>query len=171
MNMKAIVTVVLVWTLFLILGVPFILSSVTGVPFSFLSPIVRLSTLQRVMTVKVNPTAPGTIGQTVYVTVLDAGNNTPIEGALVKVVFNGLNYYNTTTNSNGVMQFFFPGATTIVYVSKDGYQDADPIPLPQVPDSWIATRNDQYITWTLGLLGSWGPTLFLYFTQGKKKKT
>lgn len=171
---KAAIVVAAGLSFFWILGIPIIFSAVTGVPLWFLWPFHQLSIApsQGVMTVKVNPTAPGTVGQSVVVTVLDAGNHIPVEGALVKIVFNNFNYYNTTTNSNGTMQFPYPGATTIVYVSKDGYQDAEPTPLPQIPDSWVTTRDYQTVTWVLGLIGTWGPALYLQRklpTQRKRK--
>lgn len=167
------ITVALCLTLFLVFGFPIILSAVTGVPLSFLLPLHQLSIFpsQGAMTVKVSPIAPSTVGESVLVTVLDAGNNTPIEGASVRVIFNGNSYVNKTTSLDGTTQFPFAGTTTIVYVSKDGYQDADPIPLPQVPESWATTRDYQIVTWVIGLVGSWGPVLYLSRKQESKPST
>ena len=174
MNRREIAIIVaLCLSLFLVFGIPLIFSAVTGVPLSFLLPIHTLSIgpSQGVMTVKINLTAPTTPGEYLLVTVLDAGNKTPIEGALVRVIFNGNSYCNKTTSFDGTIQFPFPGTTTIVYVSKDGYQDADPIPLPQVPESWVTTRNYQIVTWIVGLSGSWGPVLYLSRKRESKPLT
>lgn len=170
MNRKEIaITVALCLSLFLVVGVPFIFSAVSGVPLSFLFRIFKLSIgPSGTMTVTINSTAPTTPGEYLLVTVLDAGNNTPIEGASVRVTFNNDNYCNKTTGFDGTTQFPFPGTTTIVYVSKDGYQDADPIPLPQVPESWVTTRDYLLITLAFGLLGSWGPALYVYRKQESK---
>jgi hypothetical protein len=171
MNRKEIAIIVaLCLSLFLVIGVPFIFSAVTGVPLSFLLPIhlLSLAPSKGVMSVKINTTAPTTVGESLLVTVLDAGNNNTIEGATVKVMFNGDSYCNKTTSSDGTTEFPYAGATTIVYVSKDGYQDADPIPLPQVPESWVTTRDYLLITLAFGLLGSWGPALFLSRKQQAK---
>jgi len=155
---------------FCIIGIPIIFSAATGVPFWFLFPIHGLSIFpsQEPMSVHINSTAPTIIGQYILVTVLDSINHTSIEGASVKIVFNGFNYYNTTTGSDGTAQFPYPGPTTIIYASKDGYQDAEPIPLPQIPDSWVTTRDNQTIAIVLGLFVSWGPALFVYWKQKKK---
>jgi hypothetical protein len=156
-------------SLFLIIGLPIILSAVTDVPYSFLTPF-PLSVLPtaKTMSVKINQTAPTTTGEELLLTVLDAGNKTPIEDASVKILLNGNNVWNTTTGSDGTAHFPFMGTTTIVYVSKDGYQDAEPIPLPRIPESWVTIRDYQFVTWGLGLLGSWGPALFLYGKQRGK---
>jgi hypothetical protein len=165
-----VLTVAALLSFFWILGIPIIFSAATGVPYWFLFPLHQLSVApsQGVMSVKINSTAPMLVGEHILVTVLDAGNNTPIGDASVKIVFNGIDYYKTTTNLDGTAQFPYPGATTVIYVSKDGYQDAEPIPLPQIPDSWVTTRDYQTITWVLGLLGTWGPVFYFYKKQQKR---
>jgi hypothetical protein len=147
-TVKIIIVVAVGLTFFLIFGIPIIFSAATGVPLWFLLPIHELSIFpsQGAMSIKINSTAPTLVGQSILVTVLDAGNSTPIEGASVKIVYNDYDYYNTTTNLDGTAQFPYPGATTIIYVSKEGYQDAKPIPLPQIPDNWVTIRDYQYIT-------------------------
>lgn len=168
--MKIIIAAAVGLTLFWIFGIPIIFSAVTGVPFWFLWPLHRLSILpsQEPMIVSVNSTAPTTIDQPILVTVLDGINHTSIEGASVKIVFNGYNFYNTTTGFDGTAQFPYAGETTIIYVSKDGYQDSEPIVLPQIPDNWVTTERYMIITSGLGLLGSWGPALFFYWKQQAK---
>jgi hypothetical protein len=168
--MTIIIAVALGSSFFFILGIPIIFSAATGVPLWFLFPFHTFSIgpSQAPMTVNVNSTAPTTVGQSVLISVLDGINHTSIEGASVKIVFNGYDYYNTTTGSEGTAQFSYPGATTIIYVSKDGYQDAEPIPLPQIPDNWVTIRDYQIITWGLSLFGSWGSALFLYRKQQAK---
>lgn len=174
MNAKKMMGIIIIvavgLSFFWIIGIPIIYSAATGVPLWFLWPLRELSIVpsQEPMTAHINSTAPITIGQYVLVTVIDGINHTSIEGASVKIVFNGFNYYNTTTGSDGTALFPYPGVTTIVYVSKDGYQDADPIPLPQIPDSWVTTRDNQIITIVLGLSATWVPVLFAYWTQRGK---
>lgn len=167
------ITMALCLSLFLVLGVPIIFSLVTDVPLSFLFPLRTLSIFsnQGAMTVKPNATAPQNVGDFILVTVLDAGNKTPIVGASVKIIFNGYSYYNTTTSFDGTATFPYAGTTTIVYVSKDGYQDADPIPLPQVPESWVTTRDYLIITLVVGMIGSWGPALYLSRKQISRPHT
>jgi hypothetical protein len=168
--MAIIIAVAVGLSFFFIFGVPIIFSAVTGVPFWFLFPFYNLSVgpNQLPMTVHVNSTAPSPIGQSVLISVFDRINHTSIEGASVKIVYNSYNYYNTTTGSDGTAEFPYPGATTIIYVLKDGYQDSEPIVLPQIPDNWITTRDYQLATLVLGLFGSWGPVLFLYRKQQAK---
>jgi len=168
--MTIIIAVALGLSFFFILGIPIIFSAATGVPFWFLFPFHTLSIApsQEPMTVSVNSTAPTTVGQSIRTLVLDGINHTSIEGASVKIVYNGYSYYNTTTGSDGTAQFPYPGATTIIYVSKDGYQGSEPIVLPQIPDNWVTTRDYQFATLIVGLLGSWGPALILYRKQQGK---
>jgi hypothetical protein len=168
--MGIIIIVAVGLSFFWIIGIPIIFSAATGVPLWFLWPLRELSIVpsQEPMAVHVNSTAPMTIGQYILVTVIDGINHTSIEGASVKIVFNGYNYYNTTTGYDGTAQFPYPGATTIIYASKDGYQNAEPIPLPQIPDSWVTIRDYQTITLVLGLFGTWGPVLFVYWKQKPK---
>lgn len=168
--MEIIIAVAVGLTFFWIFGIPIIFSVATGVPFWFLLPIPKFSIgpSQAPMTVHVNPIAPTTLGQSILITAIDGANHTSIEGASIKIIHNGFNYYNTTTGSDGTAQFPYTGATTIIYVSKDGYQDSEPIVLPQIPDNWVTTRDYQIVTWVLGVLGTWGLALLLYRKQQAK---
>jgi hypothetical protein len=113
------------------------------------------------MSVEVNPTVPTTLGEIITVRVLDAANNTPIEQATVKVMKDTMDFTNVTTNAYGIATFEYPGATTIIYVSKDGYNDAPADVIPKIPDSWVTIQNYQYITWGITLLASWAPVIYL----------
>ena len=121
----------------------------------------------RAMSIEVNPTVPTTLGELITVRVLDAANNTPIEEATVKVLKDNMDFTNVTTNVDGIATFEYPGATTIVYVSKEGYNDASPEVIPKIPDSWVTTLHYQQVTWGITLLASWGPVIYLSLKQKK----
>jgi hypothetical protein len=157
------IAIAAVLTFVCVLGIPIIFSTVTGVPYWYLFPLRELSIVSpgRVMSVKVNPTVPTTLGEIITVTVLDAANNTPIEQATVKVMKDSVDFTNVTTNAKGIATFEYPGATTIIYVSKDGYNDAPAEVIPKIPDSWVTIQNYQYVTWGITLLASWTPVIYL----------
>ena len=161
-------------TLFSIFGLPFVFSAITGVPTWFLFPtLYELSGFpsQGAMTVKLNSTTPKTIGEYILVTVLDAKTNIPMEDALVEINEGSYGNYNRTTGPNGTTQFGYIGATTQIFVSKEGYANADPIVIPQIPADWVTTRNYQYLTWVIMLLCSWGPAFYFYKKQEKRPST
>jgi len=117
------------------------------------------------MVVEVSPAVPSTLGQMITVKVIDAQNDTPIEGANVRISKDGLNF-NVTTQMDGTAKFEYLGATTVVVVSKDNYYDSEPRVIPKIPDEWVTVRNYQYVTWVITLLASWIPALYVY----KKRK-
>jgi hypothetical protein len=165
------IAVALILTVFFIFGLPFIFSAITGVPVWFLLPIsfpYSTGPPGGAMNVKVNPASPTMNNQLVAVTVVDANNNTPIANALVEINEGSYGTLNITTASDGTAQFPFIGLTTQISVSKNGYANSNPIVIPQIPADWATTRDYQTATLGLGLFGTWGPTLFLYWKQKKK---
>jgi hypothetical protein len=147
---------------------PFVFSIATGVPHWFLAPIgykLNIGPTKKSMVVEVSPAVPSTLGQMIIVKVIDAQNDTPIEGANVRISKDGLNF-NVTTQMDGTAKFEYPGATTVVVVSKDNYYDSEPRVIPKIPDEWVTVRNYQYVTWVITLLASWIPALYVY----KKRK-
>ena len=146
---------------------PFLFSVATGVPYWFLSlKLVPLSVIpEKQLMVEVNPVVPIKLGELITVKVLDAQNETPIEGVIIKISKDGLNF-NVTTQLDGIAKFEYPGATTVIFVSKDGYRDAEPMVIPKIPDEWVTVRNYQLITWVITLLASWVPAFYIY----KKRK-
>jgi hypothetical protein len=161
-------------TLFSIFGLPFVFSAITGIPVWFLFPkfySLSIFSTEGVMTVKLNSTVPETIGEYILVTVLDAKNNAPIENALVKIDEGSFDDYNRTTGPNGTTQFPYIGSTTQIFVSKEGYANADPIVIPQIPADWVTTRNYQYLTFVVMLMCAWGPAFYLYKKQEKRPST
>ena len=135
-------------------GVPLIFSIVTGVPYWFLVPLKGLSILplERSMYMEVSPIAPTLLGETITVRVIDSENNTPVQGAKIVALKDGGLSIEKTTDASGVATFSNMGATTIIYASRDGYSNADPFVIPQIPDAWVMTRYYNIIASTLSAL-------------------
>ena len=167
MNKRLLSVILILLGILLIFIEPYLFSVITGVPFWFLSlKLVPLSIIpEKQLMVEVNPVVPINLGELITVKVLDAQNGTTIEGAIVKILKDGLNF-NVTTQIDGIAKFEYPGATTIIFVSKDGYRDADPVVIPKIPDEWVTVKNYQVITWIVTLLASWAPAFYIY----KKRK-
>ena len=124
----------------------------------------------RDMHVEVTPVVPKTLGEIIHVTVLDAENRTPIDGAEIKISKDGLaTIFRTLTRSDGAAQFEFPGAVTVIIVSKKGYRGSMKI-IPKIPDEWMRVYAIQKITWTVTIITSFGPALLLYYLSRKEKE-
>lgn len=150
-----IVMVVLLIALFSLFGVPLIFSVVTGVPYWFLLPFLHTFSIgppERSMYLEVTPKSPTTLGETITVRVVDLENKTPLEGAKIEALKDGGLSINKTTDAGGLATFPYMGATTVIYASRDGYANADPVVIPQIPDWWVTTRNNNYIASMLSAL-------------------
>jgi hypothetical protein len=142
---------------------PFIFSSVTGTPVWYILPWIPSSSIspERAMTVSIEPPAPTVLSQNVHVTVLDALNSTPIHMATVEISKDSFRF-TTTTDVDGTVDFEYPGATTLLAISKENYRQTMKV-IPRIPDEWIQTLRLQQITWLVTLAGALGPSAFLYY--------
>jgi len=84
-----------------------------------------------------------------------------LEGVLIKATKDGLSI-DTTSNSSGVATFEYFGAPTIIFASKEGYYNPEPQVIPKIPDEWLTTRNNMYITWAIGILTLVAATIRLW---------
>jgi hypothetical protein len=164
-NKRLIIAVILaILGLILVFFEPSWFSAGTGVPYWFLSLKPPLSiTSEKRLKVEVNPNVNVTLGDFVTVKVTDAQNNTSIGGALVELSKDGINSFkNITTQSNGIAVFEYTEEPTFIFVSKEGYSDADPVVIPKIPDWWVTVINCQYAVMVATLLANWVPAFYIY---------
>lgn len=165
MGKRALASILLVSGIVLCFVEPYIISVMSGVPYWFLAPVIYPLSgvpLERKMTVEVTPTTPTELGETIHVMVFDTLNGTPIDGAKVEVSKDGSAVFKTHTQLDGTAQFEFPGATTVIAVSKEKYKAVMKV-IPKIPDEWVRTFNIQRVTWTVTLLASLIPAGLLFY--------
>lgn len=123
---------------------------------------------ERTLSIEVNPLVPMTIGEAIVVRVTDQQNGTPVDEALISVQKDGLDF-NVTTKPDGTAIFEYPGATTVISVSKDGYSNPTPVVIPKIPDEWVSVRNYQYATWLVMLLATAIPLVFATLQERRQR--
>lgn len=85
---------------------------------------------------KVSPETPLSIGERVTVTVTNSSSQSPVEGAEVSVIKDGMNI-SLKTDSNGQAFFEYFGEVSVVSAHKNGIDPSDPIAIPKMPDKWV----------------------------------
>lgn len=150
----------------------YVVAYVYNVPAWYLLPtFLSLSgiPLEKKMNVSVQPLVPFSLGDPVTVKVMDARNDASIKDATVKISKDGTNFSPILTDNNGTVIFEYPGETTIIEVSKEGYQTVTKV-IPRIPDRWIRADLIQLIsniiTWII-TLGSAGAIVIKFRSEFK----
>jgi hypothetical protein len=107
--------------------------------------------IQRPMNVTVNPKTPQNLGDIIVVKVLDDLNKTVIEGVKIEISKNGDLLIVLLTDNFGSVIFEYPGETTIIKATKEGYGPVLKV-IPKIPDKWNRTYNQYRITTLTALL-------------------
>lgn len=77
----------------------------------------------RSLVVLVSPESPVMLGERLQLTVMNASSS-PVYGATVEIKFNANPVFSTSTDEAGHAFFEYPGQTTMISVSKEGYTSA-----------------------------------------------
>jgi len=155
---------------FVIVGfVAFIASTqALGIPLWWIFRNFALSTvpLESRFDVTINPEAPINIGDDILVTVLNASDRMPVEGAKVSLQKDGGHIYDYYTNASGKVIMEYVGEVTIIEVSKTYFKTVVEA-IPHAPDRWV---RDQYISMGIGIVSAAIGSVTTYVLQSKRKR-
>ena len=120
-------------------GVVFLVAAVVqGVPLIWLlGRGKQLSVAAGRFVVTVSPEAPSMNGETITVTVRDARTLEPVEGVSVAIWKDRAHLVDFPTDARGIVQFEYPGETTILVISKGIDYQSEMKVLPREPASWF----------------------------------
>lgn len=116
--------------------------------------------------ISINPEAPRNIGESVLVTVLNASNQMPVEGAKVSLRKNGDHIHDYYTNATGQTLVEYVGEVTIIEVSKTGFKTVIEA-IPNAPAKWV---RDQNISLGIGVISAIVGSITTYILQNKRKR-
>jgi hypothetical protein len=140
-----------------VLGVPLWWISRNFLPFS-------VAPLESRFDVTINPEAPINIGDDVLVTVLNASDKMPVEGAKVSLSKDGELIHDYYTNASGEVLVEYVGEVTIIEVSKTDFKTVLEA-IPHAPDKWV---RDQYTAMIIGVVSAVVGSVTTYVLQSKK---
>jgi len=155
---------------FLVVGFFVFMAStqVLGIPLWWLSQnFVPLSIvpLESRFDITVNPEAPTNIGDSVLVTVLNASDQMPVEGAKVSIRKNGDHIHDYYTNASGQALVEYVGEVTIIKVSKTDFETVLEA-IPHAPAKWVRDQNNSIVGAIIsGVIAS----VTTYTLQSKRK--
>lgn len=142
-----------------VLGIPLWWVTRNFVPLSIVP-------LESTFDITVNPEAPTTIGDSVLVTVLNASDKMPVEGAKVSIRKNGDHIHDYYTNASGQALVEYVGEVTIIEVSKTDFETVLEA-IPHAPAKWV---RDQYTSMVVGIISGVAPSVITYLLQNKRKR-
>lgn len=122
--------------------------------------------LESTFDITVNPEAPTKIGDSVLVTVLNASDKMPVEGAKVSIRKNGDHIHDYYTNASGQALVEYVGEVTIIEVSKTDFETVLEA-IPHAPAKWV---RDQYTSMVVGIISGVAPSVITYLLQNKRKR-
>lgn len=140
-----------------VLGIP-LWWVLRGVPLSIVQPESRFN-------VTISPETPMNIGDSVLVTVLNASDQMPVEGAKVSSRKNGDHIHDYYTNASGQALVEYVGEVTIIEVSKTDFKTVLEA-IPHAPAKWV---RDQYTSIVAGIIGGVVTSVTTYMLQSKRK--
>lgn len=115
--------------------------------------------------ITINPEAPMNIGDSVLVTVLNASDQMPVEGAKVSLRKDGdhiLDYY---TNASGQVRVEYVGEVTVIEVSKTDFKTGLEA-IPHAPAKWVRDQNTSMV---IGIVSAVVGSVTTYILQSKRK--
>lgn len=115
--------------------------------------------------ITINPEAPMNIGDSVLVTVLNASDQMPVEGAKVSLRKDGEHIFDYYTNASGQSLAEYVGEVTIIEVSKTDFETVLEA-IPHAPANWV---RDQYTSIVAGIIGGVVTSVTTYMLQSKRK--
>jgi len=128
------------------------------VPLSIVQPESRFEIL-------IN-TTPTNVGDEVLVTVLNATNHMPVQGAEVSLRKDGAYIYDYYTNASGQVLVEYVGEVTIIEVSKTGFKTALEAISPN-PPKWVRDLN---ISTVGGVISAVVRSVTMYTLQERRKR-
>lgn len=143
-------------------------TQVLGIPLWWVLRGVPLSTvpLESRFNITINPETPTNIGDSVLVTVLNASDQMPVEGAKVSLRKDGDHIFDYYTNVSGQVLVEYVGEITIIEVSKTDFKTVLEA-IPHAPARWV---RDQYTSMVVGIISGVATSVTTYLLQNKRKR-
>lgn len=157
--------------LLIFLSVSFVIFVITtlilGIPLWWVFRLFPLSStsLEFKFDVAINPEAPTSIGESVLVTILNASNQIPVEGAKVSLRKDGTHIFDYYTDANGQVLVEYVGEVTIIEISKTDFETVLEA-IPHAPAKWV---RDQYTSIVAGIISGVVASVATYMLQNKRK--
>jgi hypothetical protein len=155
---------------FVVVGfITFVISTqISGVPlwwvFRGLVPLSVVETESRFKLI-VSPETPMEAGDDVLVTVRNASDQMPVEGAKVSLLKNGDHIHDYYTNASGQVIVEYVGEVTIIEISKTGFKTMLEA-IPQSPIKWVI---DHYISIGIGAISGFASAITTHIFRSRKK--
>ena len=111
-------------------------------------------------------TTPTDIGDEVLVTVLNATNHMPVQGAKVSLRKDGIYIHDYYTNASGQVLVEYLGEVTIIEVSKTGFKTKVEA-IPPNPPKWVRNLIISVVT---GVVSAVVGSVTMYRLQERRKR-
>jgi len=145
-------------------------TQVLGIPLWWVfRNIALLSTVQPEsrFDMTINPEAPTNIGDSVLITVLNASDQMPVEGAKVSLKKDGDYIFDYYTNASGQVLVEYVGEITVIEVSKTDFKTVLEA-IPHAPAKWV---RDQSTSMVIGIVSAVAGSVTTYILQNKRKRS
>ena len=166
MKRKTITLIAVFFGLWLLVFV--LITQVLGVPLWWIiRNIYPLETvpIESRFNILISPEAPNYVGDSVIVTVLNASDQMPVEGAKVSTRKDGTFIFDYYTNIEGQTTIEYVGEVTIIEISKSDFKTAIEA-IPHAPAKWV---RDQNIAMLVGAVGGVVGSLTTYMLSNIRK--
>lgn len=144
-------------------------TQVLGIPLWWVfRNLVPLSTVQPEsrFDITINPEAPTNIGDSILITVLNASDQMPVEGAKVSLRKDGDHIHDYYTNVSGQVRVEYVGEVTVIEVSKTDFKTSLEA-IPHAPARWV---RDQTTSMIIGVISAVAGSVTTYILQNKRKR-